>query len=150
MLCRGAFVNEKISPAKERFFTVLKKRSRPAALPGCFFKASARNLEILSCQALYGRLPDLIFAPTPAFIRFSEDLLLRYAMITARSCERLTWIPLPVPGLDFQPQTQTTCSILSQYARKRKLFFVACRPMRRTVAAQTTQCLTDYSFTFPI
>ena len=26
---------------------------------------------------------DLVFAPTPAFTRFSEDLLLRYAMITA-------------------------------------------------------------------
>ena len=29
---------------------------------------------------------DLVFAPTLAFTRFSEDLLLRYAMITAASC----------------------------------------------------------------
>ena len=29
---------------------------------------------------------DLVFAPTLAFARFSEDLLLRYAMITAASC----------------------------------------------------------------
>ena len=53
------------------------------------------------------RLPDLVFAPTLAFTRFSEDLLLRYAMITARSpARRLTWILLPAPGLDFQPQTR--------------------------------------------
>ena len=59
------------------------------------------------------RLPDLVFAPTLAFTRFSEDLLLRYAMITARSpARRLTWILLPAPGLDFQPQTQTVLSIL--------------------------------------
>ena len=35
---------------------------------------------IISCPA------DLVFAPTLAFTRFSEDLLLRYAMITAASC----------------------------------------------------------------
>lgn len=35
---------------------------------------------IISCPA------DLVFAPTLAFARFSEDLLLRYAMITAASC----------------------------------------------------------------
>ena len=53
------------------------------------------------------RLPDLVFAPTLAFTRFSEDLLLRYAMITARTpAQRFTWILLPAPGLDFQPQTQ--------------------------------------------
>ena len=39
------------------------------------------------------------------FTRFAEDLLLRYAMITAASCMLLTWVPLPVSGLDFQPRT---------------------------------------------
>ena len=29
---------------------------------------------------------DLVFDPTLAFTRFPEDLLLRYAMITAASC----------------------------------------------------------------
>ena len=35
---------------------------------------------------LYSCPADLVFAPTLAFTRFSEDLLLRYAMITAASC----------------------------------------------------------------
>ena len=30
-------------------------------------------------------LADLVFDPTLAFTRFAEDLLLRYAMITART-----------------------------------------------------------------
>ena len=48
---------------------------------------------------------DQVFDPTLAFTGFSEDLLLNYAMITATSPSPLTWIPLPIAGLDFQPQT---------------------------------------------
>ena len=71
------------------------------------------------------RLPDLVFAPTLAFIRFSEDLLLRYAMITARTpARRLTWILLPAPGLDFQPQTQTAFYILARRLSFCKIFLL--------------------------
>ena len=51
------------------------------------------------------RALDLVFDPTLALTRFAEDLHLRYAMITAASCSLLTWIPLPVSGLDLQPRT---------------------------------------------
>ena len=46
---------------------------------------------------------DLVFDPTLAFIRFPEDLLLRYAMITARS---------PAHGLrgSFCPHLAWTCN----------------------------------------
>lgn len=65
-----------------------------------FAKERASCFLILSCPA------DLVFDPTLAFARFTEDLLLRYAMIAARTPARqLTWILSPVPGLDFQPQT---------------------------------------------
>ena len=51
-------------------------------------------------------LADLVFDPTLAFARFAEDLLLRYAMITACIFTLAAYvILLPVPGLDFQPQT---------------------------------------------
>ena len=71
------------------------------------------------------RLPDLVFAPTLAFTRFSEDLLLRYAMITARTpARRLTWILLPAPGLDFQPQTQTAFYILARRVGFCKIFLL--------------------------
>lgn len=47
------------------------------------------------------RLPDLVFAPTPAFTRFSEDLLLRYAMITARSLQTAYVDPFARTWLGF-------------------------------------------------
>ena len=62
----------------------------------------------------FRRPADLVFDPTPAFTRFAEDLLLRYAMIAGCIRQgRLTWVLLPVPGLDFQPQTRAALLILS-------------------------------------
>ena len=49
---------------------------------------------------------DLVFDPTPAEPGFAADLLLSYAMITRGALPLLTWVPLPIAGLDFQPQTR--------------------------------------------
>jgi len=38
------------------------------------------------------RPADLVFDPTPAFTRFAEDLLLRYAMITAGLCPLAAYV----------------------------------------------------------
>ena len=73
---------------------------------------------------------DLVFDPTLALTRFPEDLLLRYAMITAASCSLLTWIPSPVSGLDLQPRTYLipTCydfTTSAPIAKDRKSTFLA-------------------------
>ncbi len=47
---------------------------------------------------------DPVFDPTLALIRFSEDLHLSCAMITAASCGQLTWVLSPATGMDLQPQ----------------------------------------------
>ncbi len=46
-------------------------------------------------------------------------------MITARTpARRLTWILLPAPGLDFQPQTQTAFYILARRLSFCKIFLL--------------------------
>ena len=46
-------------------------------------------------------------------------------MITARTpARRLTWILLPAPGLDFQPQTQTAFYILARRQGFCKIFLL--------------------------
>ena len=46
-------------------------------------------------------------------------------MITARTpARRLTWILLPAPGLDFQPQTQTAFYILARRVGFCKIFLL--------------------------
>ena len=65
---------------------------------------------------------DLVFAPTPAFTRFSEDLLLRYAMITARSLQTAYVDPFARTWLGFSTTDLNNSNlfyiIFSHFARK--------------------------------
>ena len=63
---------------------------------------------------------DLVFAPTLAFTRFSEDLLLRYAMITAASCSAAYVDPFARTWPGFS--TTDPGNVNSKYISKRASF----------------------------
>ena len=73
---------------------------------------------IISCPA------DLVFAPTLAFTRFSEDLLLRYAMITAASCSAAYVDPFARTWLGFSTTDPDSVYILYGIRRVGKGEFV--------------------------
>lgn len=74
------------------------------------FSDYSKNFFVFSFER-GGGSADPVFDPTLAFIRFPEDLHLNYAMITARCSVQLTWVLLPVAGLDFQPQTRAAAAL---------------------------------------
>lgn len=78
---------------------------RPSRQPMVWVGRMVRPL----CAKQVFRPADLVFDPTPAFARFAEDLLLRYAMITGLSpaglrgsfCPYLAWTFNHRPGRLF-------------------------------------------------
>ena len=70
---------------------------------------------------------DLVFAPTLAFIRFSEDLLLRYAMITAASCSAAYVDPFARTWPGFSTTDPDSVYILYSTELVGKWFFVEVR-----------------------
>ena len=70
---------------------------------------------------------DLVFAPTPAFTRFSEDLLLRYAMITAASCSAAYVDPFARTWPGFSTTDPDSSYILYGPGLVGKWFFVEVR-----------------------
>lgn len=68
---------------------------------------------------------DLVFAPTLAFTRFSEDLLLRYAMITAASCSAAYVDPFARTWPGFSTTDPDSSYILYGFVRIGKWQFAA-------------------------
>jgi hypothetical protein len=83
-----------------RFFALLQQH-----LTDCGF--SVENWHCFAdIQIRYWNRPaDLIFAPTPAFWYFTKGLTSKLRHDHCRLAVQLTWVPLPVAGLDFQSQT---------------------------------------------
>ena len=73
---------------------------------------------------------DLVFAPTLAFARFSEDLLLRYAMITASSCSAAYVDPFARTWHGFSTTDPNSSYILYGFRRIGKRKFVRPQPLK--------------------
>jgi len=66
----------------------------------------SKNRVNLQIQIRYwSRLADLIFDPTPACWYFIKGLTSKLRHDHCRLADQLTWVLLPVTGLDFQSQT---------------------------------------------
>ena len=87
----------------------------------------------ISCPA------DLVFAPTLAFTRFSEDLLLRYAMITAASCSAAYVDPFARTWPGFSTTDPDSVYILYGMRRVGKGFFAA-DGLKMRACAYTGKC----------